>query len=171
MSHKALVKMNTLPPDRTVAQALAVARMRAWRVALIDLHKQLIDDERRRYEQANGLIGSPHHALQLLMHDPWFAWLRPLADLIVRLDERLDARPHLDRGLSPVELDETAHEIRRLLQGFDRPAFAVSYRQALQEVPDVVIAHGRVLGVLESFGMRADVRPTGADRRPGDAPS
>jgi len=160
-------KMNKPDPDPNIAKALAVARMRAWRLALMDLHKLLIDDERRRYEQANGPIGGPHHALQLLMHDPWFAWLRPLADVIVRVDERLSD----DRALVPEELHAIGSEIRQLLQGFDRPAFAVSYRQALQEVPEIVITHGRVLGLLDEFGAPApDVRPSDARHLPGDAP-
>jgi hypothetical protein len=126
-----------------VAAALAAARLRAIRTALLGLHKTLIDVERLRYGRAHGrAIESPHEALQLLLRDPWFAWLRPIAELVVQADERLaDERP-----LSADETDAYAAQVLALLQqeggGED---FRREYHRSLQELPDVVIAHSTVV--------------------------
>jgi hypothetical protein len=42
-----------------------------------------------------GPIHSPHHFFQLLTNDPWFAWLRPVSQLIVAIDEDLDGTESL----------------------------------------------------------------------------
>src|SRR5574341_1384582 len=59
--------------------------------ALLRLHKVLLDSERAVYEKEFGPIRSPNHFFQLLTNDPWFAWLRPISQLIVAIDETLDA--------------------------------------------------------------------------------
>ena len=56
------------------------------------LHKTLLDGERRTYERVHGPIGSPGAFLQLLLNDPWFAWLRPMTSLVVVIDEALAAK-------------------------------------------------------------------------------
>ena len=65
-------------------------RLNEIRLALLSLHKALVDAERVSYEKTVGTIQSPTHFLNLLTSDPWFAWLQPLSRLIVTLDERLD---------------------------------------------------------------------------------
>src|SRR5262245_25722896 len=72
-----------------IASAMAVARVRAVRLALLHVHKTLLDAERARYERERGAIDGPGHALTLVMNDPFFAWLRPIAALVVEIDERL----------------------------------------------------------------------------------
>jgi hypothetical protein len=150
-----------------VAAALAMARLRAWRVSLLALHKRLIDAERIRYERVRGPIGGPHQALHLLMHDEWFAWLRPVGALIVRIDERLAD----DTPIAPEELQGWAADIRALVRSDALEPFGVRYRQVLQDVPDVVVAHGQLVALLkEGAGPRGEVRPTSSARRPADGP-
>ncbi|MET0585612.1 MAG: hypothetical protein ABW099_12085, partial [Candidatus Binatia bacterium] len=60
--------------------------------ALLKLHKALIESERVVYEREVGPINSPNHFFQLLTSEPWFAWLRPISQLIVAIDETLDAK-------------------------------------------------------------------------------
>jgi hypothetical protein len=60
--------------------------------ALVKLHKALLDSERQVYEKNIGRIQSPNHFFQLLTSDPFFAWLRPISQLIVAIDETLDAK-------------------------------------------------------------------------------
>src|SRR6266498_282457 len=67
-------------------------RLAGLRLALLNLHKALVDSERVSYEKTVGQIQSPNHFLQLLTNDPWFAWLHPCSQLIVVMDEALDAR-------------------------------------------------------------------------------
>ena len=58
--------------------------------ALLKLHKALLDSEKIIYEKNVGPIRSPNHFFQLLTGDPYFAWLRPVSQLIVAIDETLD---------------------------------------------------------------------------------
>jgi len=62
------------------------------RTALLRLHKTLLDFEREGYERARGKIDNSYAFLQLVMSDPWFAWLRQLSELIVEMDELLAAK-------------------------------------------------------------------------------
>ena len=127
-----------------IAAALAAARLRAIRTALLVLHKALIDTERGRYARANGPVDGPHQLLQLVLRDPWFAWLRPIAELIVQADERLAD----DRPVRTDEADAYAADALGLLQqdqgGGD---FRREYHRSLQETPEVVMAHAAVVNL------------------------
>ena len=80
------------------------------------------------------------------MDDPWFAWLRPLAGLIVQADERLAD----DAPVQPADVEAFVTQIRGLLRlDLGGQTFREQYQRLLQEVPDVVVAHGRVLALLE----------------------
>ena len=76
-------------------QAGARQRVMALRVALLRLHKALLESERAGYEKVFGKIGSPYQFLQLAATDSWFAWLRPVTQLIVAMDELLEAKEPL----------------------------------------------------------------------------
>src|SRR5215203_3421907 len=58
------------------------------RKSLLHLHKTLLEWERAAYERIHGRT-SPGNLLTALMNDPQFAWLRPLSELIARIDESL----------------------------------------------------------------------------------
>src|SRR6476646_2790869 len=75
--------------------------------ALVKLHKALLDSERQVYEKDVGRIQSPNHFFQLLTSDPFFSWLRPISQLIVAIDETLDAKEltHAD------DHEDTAHSV------------------------------------------------------------
>jgi len=111
------------------------------RDALLDLHKVLIDSERVVYETNVGPINSPHHFLKLLSSDPWFAWLRPVSQLIVAMDEALDAK----EPLTSDSVDALMNESVFLLIPADRGGeFGERYMAALQRDPHVVLAHAQV---------------------------
>src|SRR4026209_503726 len=77
--------------------------LRVLRVGLLRLHKTLLDLERRDYERARGPIGNSYEFLQLVLKDPWFDWLHRLSELIVQIDETLDAHgetPATEAGAS-----------------------------------------------------------------------
>ena len=57
------------------------------RTRLLALHKALLDDAKSAYEMDRGRIASAGALLQLVIHDPWFAWLHQLSELVVRIDE------------------------------------------------------------------------------------
>jgi hypothetical protein len=128
----------------SVPQALAAAKLRAIRTALLHLHKTLIDAECIRYGRAHGRpIDGPRHALQLVLRDPWFAWLRPIAELIVQADERLADE---DRAVTPDEAEGYAAQALELLQqDLGGAEFRREYHRSLQELPDVVVAHAQIV--------------------------
>ncbi len=114
-------------------------RLQKLRDALLHLHKALVDSERVSYEKTIGAIQSPNHFLQLLTKDPWFAWLQPLSQLIVAMDEALEAR----EPLTAAGTDALIRQARLLLVAAeDGEGFSHHYFDALQRDPDVVLAHG-----------------------------
>ncbi len=109
------------------------------RRALLDLHKALLDAERLAYERIHGRVSSAGEFLQLAMHDPWFAWLHPLSQLVVRIDALLDESD--EAGV----LQDLMEELRELLRPSEYgEGFARSYYDMLQRSPDVVLAHSQV---------------------------
>ena len=111
------------------------------RDALLELHKALIESERTVYETNVGPIQSPHHFLQLLANDPWFAWLRPISQLIVAMDEALDA----EEPLTSDGVDALMNESVFLLIPAERGGeFGERYMAALQRDPHVVLTHAKV---------------------------
>lgn len=59
--------------------------------ALLHLHKALLDAERKSYEELNGPL-TAGELLQLVINHEFFAWLREISQLIVRIDELSDAK-------------------------------------------------------------------------------
>ena len=132
-------------------------RLEAVRIALLTLHKALVDSERITYEQTVGTISSPNHFLQLLTNDPWFAWLQPLSQLIVSIDEATEAK----EPLTSTWVDATAKQTRSLLTPSESSeGFARHYFDALQRDPDVVITHGGVIKALKPLKQKGDNQPT-----------
>jgi len=129
-----------------MASALAAARLRAIRTALLHLHKAVLDAELVRFQRARGRrIEGPGEALKLALEDSAFAWLRPLSELIVQLDTRLAEEADVRES----EVRAIAAQTRALLHdAAGGPAFHEPYRRLLQDAPEVVVAHGRVTSLL-----------------------
>ena len=116
-------------------------KLEGVRTPLLELHKALVDSERVSYEEIVGQIRSPNHFLQLLTTDPWFAWLHPLSQLIVSIDEALDRK----EPLTPAEVDAVFTQVQRLLVASEiGEGFSRHYFDALQRDPGVVLAHAAV---------------------------
>ena len=128
--------MPNTPPKKEVRQNLI-----ALRQALLKLHKTLLDSERISYEATIGRIQSPNHFLQLLTRDPWFAWLHPLSQLIVAMDEALDGKEPLTAAMVDALVRQSDRLITPLESG---EGFGRHYFEALQRDPDVVLAHAEV---------------------------
>ena len=105
---------------------------------LLRVHKALIDHERVRYERERGSIGGPGAFLQVLIHDPWFAWLRPISELVVRIDEFVASKQPTD----PMEGEALLTQARELLTpAEDGAGFRREYYRALAESEAVALAH------------------------------
>jgi len=122
-------------------------RIRDVRHQVLALHKLLLDHERVAYERTHGRI-APADYLRLLVEDAAFAWLRPITELIVRIDE------WLDDDARAAEAGQTwLDDIGRLLA--PEPAlheFHAKYAGALQTNPDLVLAHRAVTNALTARG-------------------
>jgi hypothetical protein len=109
---------------------------------LLELHRALVDSERREYERIRGRM-TDRAFLEALIGAPELAWLNPLTSLIVRLEETLE------ESAAQEAVQDCIAEIRKLLkpnaegQGFQR-----KYAEAMQRSPEVVVAHGRAVGAL-----------------------
>lgn len=115
------------------------------RRALLQLHKTLLDWERVAYERLNGRT-SAGEMLKVLTSDPQFAWLRPLSELIVRIDLMLDAEP----DYTGVDVNAVVSQAQTLVAPDEAGSpYARRYHTALQEHPDAVIAHRGVTTVLK----------------------
>ena len=135
--------------ERPAPADLPALRMHldALRRALLALHKALVDSERVSYEKHFGAIQSPNQFLQLLISDPWFAWLQPLSLLVVSMDEALDEK----EPLTAAAVETLSKQCARLLVPQESSeAFSGHYFEAMQRDPDVVLAHAAVVGLLRS---------------------
>jgi hypothetical protein len=120
-------------------------RLTALRNGLLQLHKTLLDSERRTYENDVERITSSNHMLSLLLHDPFFAWLHELSQLVVIIDEALDAK----EPVVAEDADRFIQQSRKLISPDESGnGFARRYFEALQRDPDVILAHARMRKVL-----------------------
>ncbi|MGO4884520.1 MAG: hypothetical protein ACLP59_27425 [Bryobacteraceae bacterium] len=122
------------------------------RKVLLTHHKALLDSERARYDRDVARIVSSGQLLNLVLHDPFFAWLHELSELIVLIDETLAA----DEPASAADAARLLGQARTLLIPAESgTGFRRQYFDALQRDPDVVIAHGaamRAMGNLDRPG-------------------
>jgi hypothetical protein len=115
------------------------------RKSLLHLHKTLLDWERAAYERVHGRVSSTE-LLKATMEDPQFAWLRPISELIVRIDESVDTEPQN----GPVDVEAIVARARAATAADETgTAHAQRYHSALQEHPDAVFAHRDVTNVLK----------------------
>jgi len=115
------------------------------RGSLLSLHKALILAEQVTYERINGRVTSTSQLLQLVLNDPWFTWLHPLSQLVIRIDELLDD----ESELLHVEIEHFLIEARALIRPSEQgDGFERSYYEALQREPDVIFAHVEVKKLL-----------------------
>ena len=121
-----------------------VAQRAELRPALLDLHKTLLDWERADYEREHGRQSSGE-MLRLLLEHPRFEWLRAISALVVRIDEELEAD-----ASPPSEFLALIDAVRQTIGHRDAlSTFGKRYEEALQESPDAVFAHRRVMSLLK----------------------
>ena len=121
-------------------------RLADVRPRLLNLHKVLLDDAKAAYELDRGRVGSSASLLQLVINDPWFAWLHRLSELVVRIDETLQPDAPATEADGVVLLEE----VERLLSPADAAEdFAQRYYEALQRQPAVIVAHAEVRRILK----------------------
>lgn len=119
-------------------------RLTALRLPLLDLHRALLESERRLYEGAHGRV-TPGELLSLALKHQQFAWLHSFSLLIVRIDELLAAED------PPNEADVVAvvAELKMRLTPSESGSFMEQrYDRAIQNDPAVLLAHRAVSQAL-----------------------
>jgi hypothetical protein len=123
-------------------------RLTDLRNGLLKLHKTLLDSERGVYERDVARITSTGQYLELVLHDPWFAWLHELSKFIVLVDETLD----FDDPPKPADADRLIGQARELVTPSENGLpFARRYFEAIQRDPAVVLAHRDMMRVFASL--------------------
>ncbi len=112
----------------------------ALRLALLKVHKTLLDMERREYERANGKV-NVGELFRLVIDHQQFGWLHNISEFVVRLDETL-------AGESPVTPEDVRTAISLARKMFapseSGDAFQKKYFDAIQNDPAVVIDHAEL---------------------------
>ncbi len=129
-----------VPVDRRRRTILSI------REGLVGLHGALIVTEQSTYEHLNGPVESIDTLLHLLQKDPWFTWLHPIADLLVRIDHLLEDE---SCDITDENVNNFIREVDRLLYpSVEGDGFERAYYEAMDRAPDVVLAHFRVRKLL-----------------------
>jgi hypothetical protein len=118
-------------------------RLREVRLKMLHLHQTLLEMERTSFERTNGRVTSGE-LLQLVISHAQFAWLRIISALVVQIDEMLDA----DEPASAADMTNLIAAARQLFTESEAQEFQQKYQAALQQEPEVVIAHSALMKLL-----------------------
>ncbi len=123
----------------------AASRLTALRNGLLGLHKSLLEAERAAYERDIERITTSGQYLNLVLSDPWFAWLRDLSQFIVVVDEALaDKEP-----VTPEDATRLVARARELVSpDEDGNGFRRRYFEVMQRDPGAVLAHRDMMRVF-----------------------
>ena len=122
-----------------------VDKLREVREALLRLHKVLLNYQREVWERGNGRIENSYELLNLVLHDQKFAWLHYLSEFVVHIDESLS----LDEVHTEEDVAGVLEQARFLIVPAEvGDSFQSNYFRALQNSPDVVLAHSEAVRAL-----------------------
>jgi hypothetical protein len=124
------------------------ARLTALRNGLLRLHKHLLDSEKAAYEKDVARITTTGQYLNLVLNDPWFAWLRDLSQFVVLIDETLD----FEVPPTPGEAEGLIARARDLVSPSESAGgFGKKYYEAMQRDASVVLAHRDMMRVFSEL--------------------
>lgn len=138
-------KRNMIPPDaraqaRKDDDAIARDKLITLRLALLKLHKTLLDMERREYERANGKV-TVGELFRLVIDHQQFGWLHNISEFVVRLDETLAG----ENPVTPEDVRTAISLARKMFAPSEAgDAFQKKYFDAIQSDPSVVIDHAEL---------------------------
>ena len=135
-----------LPVETPPASPALRERLEVARTLLLKVHRALLEAERVRYEKARGRIANNSAFLQLVINDPWFDWLRPMAQMVLLIDERAsDRKSPLGEEEGQALLDRARGLLRADPEG---DAFQRLYAEALQHSPSLAVLARQVSTLL-----------------------
>lgn len=133
-------------PELPAASPALRQRLEVGRTLLLKVHRALLDAERVRYERARGRVPNNTAFLQLVINDPWFDWLRPMAQMVLLIDERLgDKKQPLGEDEAQALYDRARALLRADPEG---DAFQRLYANALQHSPELAVLARQVSAAL-----------------------
>lgn len=125
----------------------ALQHLRNVRLAILRLHKALLNSERIVYEQFYGRIQSSSEFFQLVISHDWFDWLRPISQFIIQIDEVLKAK----EPATLTQVLDTLEQARQLLQPSEEgTTLEKRYYRAIQRDPEIALMHAEVAQLLST---------------------
>ena len=115
-------------------------RLIALRLALLRVHKKLLEMERRNYERDHGHVNAGE-LFRLVVDHSQFAWLHNISEFVVRVDEALTGKA----PIGPADA-ETAFDLARKMftPTESGDTFQKQYFAAIQRDPAVVMEHAEL---------------------------
>lgn len=133
-------------PDNGGPSSPAREKLITFRLALLRLHKTLLDMERREYERQHGAV-SVGELFRLVVDHAQFAWLHNISEFVVTIDETLASK-------EPVTSEQTHTAISVARKMFvpteSGDAFQKKYFDAIQRDPTVVIEHAELVRLFNN---------------------
>jgi hypothetical protein len=126
----------------------ANVRLTTVRNSLAELHRVLLDAERRDIERETGRLSSGEY-LQMLLHDPRFAWLRPVGRMVATLDGSMHEARKAGQEISDEEFQDLCNRVAGVVAIRTQLEAGYRYRDLMQRDPDVVLAHAAVARSLK----------------------
>lgn len=120
--------------------------LRALRVPLLALHKEVLATERRNLERIHGELTGAQF-LQIVSDRLRYGWLQPFSELILALDDTLEGADDDEAEIAtPEELLDRARDL--LLPPQEATSFGRRYLSLMQSEPALVMAHAAVAKLL-----------------------
>jgi hypothetical protein len=116
------------------------------RLALLRLHKTLLNMERREYEREHGHV-TTGELFRLVVDHAQFAWLHNISEFVVRIDESLTAKEPITPEYTSVAIS-LARKLFVPTESGD--AFQKKYFDAIQRDPTVVMEHAELARLFNS---------------------
>jgi hypothetical protein len=100
----------------------------------------LLETERITYEQVSGRVSSGE-LLQLVIAHEQFAWLHRISEMVVQVDEMLEA----DEPIAMKDFEKLIADVGTLIVPLETGnTFERKYYNALQREPAAVLAHAEI---------------------------
>jgi len=121
----------------------------ALREALLQLHKSLLDMERRTYEKEHGKV-SAGELFRLVVDDAQFSWLHNISEFVVRIDENLAT----NEGVTDTDAHVAVSLARKIFAPTESgDGFQKKYYDAIQKDPAVVMEHAQLARLFNNEPM------------------
>ncbi len=112
----------------------------ALREALLQIHKSLLEMERRSYEKEHGAVNAGE-LFRLVVDDAQFSWLHNISEFVVRIDEALAS----EEGVTETDSHVAISLARKIFAPSETgDGFQRKYYDAIQKDPAVVMEHAQL---------------------------